>query len=59
MTTLVLEKFQLSKIENVTVIEKPTNEMYSKNAEENNKKVQLKINEYAEAYKNASQYFVK
>lgn len=59
MLTLVLNKIQLSKIDNATFIEKPTNEKYLKQAEENNKRVQQIINSYAEAYKNATEYFVK
>lgn len=59
MATLVLESIQLTQVTGASPIEKPTNDRYVRQTEENNKRIQSKINEYAEAYKNASRYFLK
>ncbi|MDR3585283.1 MAG: hypothetical protein P4L59_08170 [Desulfosporosinus sp.] len=59
MPILVLDKDQFSKLGNAVPIERIANDNYIKQAEESNKKIRLKINEYAQAYENAANYFVK
>ena len=59
MPTLVLDKVLFSKVDDAVSIERTANDLYIKHAEENNNRVRLILNEYAEAYENASKYFVK
>lgn len=59
MANLVLDKAQLSKISNSTVVKTPTNARYIKETEANNEALKQKMQEYTEAHKNAANFYVK
>ena len=59
MPILVLDEIKFQEVVNAVPIERIANDKYITQAEENNKRVRLKMNEYIEAYENASKYFVK
>ncbi|MFL0194408.1 hypothetical protein ACJDU8_02290 [Clostridium sp. WILCCON 0269] len=59
MPVLSLNKIQFRKIDNSKRINTPTSEEYIVETQKNNELLREKIYEYTEAYKNASQYYVK
>lgn len=59
MTVLPLDKIQFRKIDGSKTIDTPTSEKYIVETQKNNELLREKIYEYTEAYKNASQYYVK
>lgn len=58
MSVFILKKLQMGKINNVEIIESPTNDKYLKETEQSNLILRQKLKKYNEACKNAVNIYV-
>lgn len=59
MSTLILDKVQLTKVSDFKELETPTNDNYLQETVKNNALLKEKIYEYTEACKNAAKFYVR